>query len=80
VWTTVLTGPTGHFMNGNTTTFELGLLHNWNKYVYQIIDTQMNWSKAGVFSAPDPTCRQRAYDVYTYIGFHRREPFRAGNW
>ncbi len=70
MWTTVLTGPTGHFMNGNTTTYELGLLHNWSKYVYQIIDTQMCWSKAGVFSPPDPTYRQRAYDVYTYVGFH----------
>ncbi len=70
VWMTVLTGPTGHFMNGNTTTLELGMLHNWNKYVYTIIDTQNCWSKAGVFSQPDPFYRQRAYDVYQYTGFH----------
>ena len=41
VWTTVLTGPTGMFSTGNTTITEVGIQHNWNKYVYQIIDTQI---------------------------------------
>ena len=41
VWTTVLTGPTGRESTGNTTVLELGIQHNWNKCVYQIIDSQM---------------------------------------
>lgn len=70
LWTTVLTGPTGFNMNGNTTVLELGLLQNWNKYIYQIIDSQSCWSKSGLFSEPNPLYRERAYDVYTIVGFH----------
>ena len=71
VWFTVLTGPTGHFdRNGNTTVVEVGMQHNWSKMIYQIIDSQMVYSKAPVFFLPPPGYQQRAYDVYTYLGAH----------
>jgi hypothetical protein len=70
VWLTVLTGPTGKFSTGNTTTWELGIQHNWNKYVYQIIDTQNCYSKAPIFQGVPHTYQERAYDVYTYLGTH----------
>jgi hypothetical protein len=70
VWTTVLTGPTGFFSDGNSTTVELGIQHNYNKYLYQILDTQMTYSKAPIFFNPPKGYQERAYDVYTYIGLH----------
>lgn len=72
VWTTVLTGPTGRFQrNGNTTAVEAGILHNWNKYIYTIVDFQMNYSKAPIFGNPVPAgYLERAYDVYMYTGVH----------
>ena len=71
IWTTVLTGPTGRFQhNGNTTVFEFGILHNWNKYIYTIIDTQMVYSKSPIFFNPGPGYMERAYDVYMYTGLH----------
>ncbi len=70
VWTTVLTGPTGKFSTGNTTVTEIGIQHNWNKYIYQIIDSQMVYSKAPIFFPKPPGYQERAYDVYTYLGFH----------
>ncbi len=70
VWTTVLTGPVSEFSGGNTTVLELGFQHNWSKCVYQIIDTQMVWSKAPVFGPVKPGYNEAAYDVYTYIGRH----------
>ncbi len=73
VWLTVLTGPTS-FTPGqhglNTTVTEVGIQHNWNKYWYQIIDSQIVYSKGPVFGAIAPSYQQRAYDVYTYIGRH----------
>jgi hypothetical protein len=69
-WLTVLTGPTGEFSTGNTTTTEIGIQHNWNKYVYQIIDSQIVYSKAPIFFAVPHTYQERAYDVYTYLGTH----------
>ncbi len=74
VWFTVLTGPTGFFNHGgNTTVAEVGLLHNWNKYIYQIVDTQIVYSKAPLFFQPAPGYQERAYDVYTYVGVHLSE-------
>jgi hypothetical protein len=71
VWFTVLTGPTGFFDHGgNTTTAEVGIQHNWSQRVYQIIDTQMTYSKAPLFVLPPPGYQQRSYDVYTYLGYH----------
>jgi hypothetical protein len=70
VWTTVLTGPTGMEGTGDTTVFELGLQTNWNKYWYQIIDTQMCWSHCPIFGPKPPGYRENAYDVYTYLGVH----------
>jgi len=70
VWTTVLTGPTGKFSTGNTTVFELGIQHNWSKYIYQIVDTQMVYSKAPIFTVKTPGYIEHAYDVYTYLGAH----------
>jgi len=71
IWTTVLTGPTGRFeRSGNSTTVEFGILHNWNKYVYTILDTQMTYSKAPIFFNPGPNYQERAYDVYMYTGVH----------
>ena len=75
IWTTVLTGPTGKFSNGNTTVWELGLLHNFSKYLYQIIDTQMVYSKAPIFFQPLPGYQERAYDVYTYVGYHLNKEY-----
>jgi hypothetical protein len=72
-WMTVLTGPTdrGRGQGGlNTTVFEFGIQHNWNECWYQIIDTQMVYSKGAVFGNPGPGYQERAYDVYTYIGRH----------
>ncbi len=70
VWTTVLTGPVSEVSNENTTVLELGFQHNWSKCVYQIIDSQMVWSKAPVFGPVKPGYNEDAYDVYTYIGRH----------
>ena len=70
VWTTVLTGPTGFHSDGNTTITEVGLLHNYNACVYQIIDSQLCYSKAPIFQAVPPGYQQRAYDVYTIFGIH----------
>jgi len=84
VWTTVLTGPTGHFSSGSTTVLELGAAHNWNPYVYQIVDSQLLWSHAPMtFPAVEepsedlptsgvvpPHYNERAYDVYTILGVH----------
>lgn len=76
VWLTVLTGPTS-FTPGdsglNTTVVELGLLHNYNERWYQIIDTQEVYSKAPLFGPVPPGYQERAYDVYTYIGYHASE-------
>ncbi len=73
VWGTLLVGPTS-FVPGkhglNTTVLELGLSHNYNEYWYQIIDTQMVWSRASIFGPVPPGYNERAYDVYTYIGRH----------
>ena len=49
VWTTVLTGPTGFFQRRQHHVVELGIQHNWSKYFYQIVDTQMTYSKAPIF-------------------------------
>src|SRR5438067_2309497 len=68
--TTVLTGATRHIKGGNTTVLELGLLHNYNKYVYQIVDSQMVWSHAPVLQSVPNGYQERAYDVYTYLGVH----------
>ncbi len=75
VWATLLTGPTGHFGPGNTTTVEAGFLHNYNKYVYQIVDFQATYSRQPIFGngmggPAAPGYIQRAYDVYTYVGIH----------
>jgi hypothetical protein len=70
VWTTVLTGPTGMFSTGDTTVLELGIQHNWTDRLYQIVDTQMVWSKAPIFFAKPVGYTENAYDVYTYIGYH----------
>jgi hypothetical protein len=71
IWTTVLTGPTSITPGVNTTVLELGAQHNWNKYLYQIIDTQMVWAKGPVNGVVPPTgYNERAYDVYTYLGYH----------
>ena len=70
VWCTVLTGPTGFTNDGNTTALEVGGQHNYNKYFYQIVDFQMNYSKAPIFFQPPPGYQERAYDVYTYFGYH----------
>ncbi len=73
VWFTVLTGPTG-FAPGehgeNTTTVEVGLQENWTKRLYQIIDTQMTYSKAPLNAVAPKGYQERAYDVYTYLGYH----------
>jgi hypothetical protein len=71
VWTTVLTGPTSDDSNKNTTVVEFGILKNWNRYLYTIVDTQMVYSLAPVFGGPPaPGYIERAYDVYTYNGIH----------
>ncbi len=83
VWLTVLTGPTDFVFPGmhgeNTTTTELGLLENWTTRFYQIIDFQAVYSKAplgipGSIAPADlplrPGYQERAYDVYTYLGYH----------
>ncbi len=71
VWTTILTGPTGHFNPGdNTTVVEVGLQENWTSRIYQIIDTQMVYSKAPIFFQAPPGYQERTYDVYTYLGAH----------
>lgn len=69
-WMTILTGPTGMVSTGNTTVVELALQHNWNEYVYQILDSQLLYSKAPVFGEKPVGYQQRAYDVYTYLGRH----------
>jgi hypothetical protein len=70
VWTTVLTGPTSQFSGANTTVLELGIQHNWSPCVYQIVDTQMVWSKGPVAAPVPPGYNENAYDVYTYLGTH----------
>ena len=54
VWTTVLTGPTSQHGGANTTVLELGLQQNWSENVYQIVDTQMVWSKGPVAASARP--------------------------
>jgi hypothetical protein len=72
-WFTVLTGPTS-FVPGqrglNTTVVEIGLQQNWTPRVYQILDSQMVYSKAPIFQEVPPSYQERAYDVYTYLGYH----------
>ena len=46
IWFTVLTGPTGITNDGNSTVFEFGIQHNYSACLYQILDTQMVYSKA----------------------------------
>ncbi len=75
VWATVLTGPTGFHSNGNTTTVELGVQHNYSKCLYQIVDFQATYSKAPLFFTPPPGYQERAYDVYTYLGYHLNANF-----
>jgi hypothetical protein len=72
VWATILTGPTGFFEHaGNTTAWEFGLQHNFSDEFWIIVDTQGNYSKASIFGNPDPPgYQERAYDVYTYAGYH----------
>jgi Putative beta-barrel porin-2, OmpL-like. bbp2 len=71
VWTTLLTGPTSDDSNKNTTVVEFGILKNWNRYLYTIVDTQMVYSLGPVFGGPPPAGYiERAYDVYTYNGVH----------
>ena len=71
VWTTLLTGPTSFTGSGlNTTVFEVGILHNYNERWYQILDSQMVWSKAPIFGPVPVGYDERAYDVYTYVGYH----------
>jgi hypothetical protein len=70
VWTTLLVGPTGMQGTGNTTILELGLSHNYNKYFYQILDTQLCWSRCPIFGPKPPGYDENAYDVYTYLGAH----------
>ena len=76
VWFTVLTGPTS-FTPGayglNSTVLELGIQHNYNECWYQIVDTQMVWSKAPIFGPVPAGYTENAYDVYTYIGRHINE-------
>jgi hypothetical protein len=67
---TVLTGPTGHFSNGNTTAIETTIHQNWTDYVYQVVSFQMVYSKAPVFQAVPSSYQQRAYEIYSYLGFH----------
>jgi len=67
---TVLTGPTGHFNNGNTTAIETSIRQNWSDYVYQVVSFQMVYSKAPVLQAVPPGYQQRAYDIYSYQGYH----------
>ena len=58
-WVTVLTGPTSQIGKGgiNTTVFEFGIQHNWNECWYQIVDTQMVYSKAPIFGPNMPVIR-----------------------
>lgn len=69
-WVTCVTGPTGMINTGNTTITEWGIQHNWNEYVYQILDTQLLYSKAPIFQSVPKGYQQRSYDVYTYLGRH----------
>jgi hypothetical protein len=68
---TVLTGPTG-VGGGNTTTTEITLHLNPNKYVYDVFSNQITYSKAPVFfqGPPPPGYQERAYDIYNYLGVH----------
>lgn len=67
---TVLTGPTGHFSPGNTTAIETTLHQNWTDRLYQVVSFQMNYSKAPIGFAVPPSYQERAYDVYSYLGYH----------
>jgi hypothetical protein len=67
----VLTGPTGHFDHGhNTTGVEFTIHENWNERLYQIASFQMVYSKAPILQIPPPDYQERAYDVYTILGYH----------
>ena len=67
----MLTGPTTNTAATTPPCWNWVIQHNWNESVYQIIDTQMVWSKAPVFGpAPAPGYNENAYDVYTYLGLH----------
>lgn len=68
---TVLTGPTGTDW-GNTTVVELCLHLYPNKYVYDVIDTHLLYSKSPVFfqGPPPPGYLERSYSIYNYLGFH----------
>ncbi len=69
---TVLTGPTGSDGGKNTTVVEVCLHQNWNKYIYQVIDTHLLYSKAPLFAIepPPPGYIERSYSVYSYQGVH----------
>jgi Putative beta-barrel porin-2, OmpL-like. bbp2 len=67
---TVLTGPTGHFSNGNTTVTEVAIHQNWTDRLYQVIDTHLCYSKAPIFFAKPPGYQERSYSVYNYLGYH----------
>ena len=76
-WVTLLTGPTDFTVGQrglNTTVFEFGIQHNWNECWYQIVDTQIVYSKGPVFGTQTTNMpngyQERAYDLYTYIGRH----------
>jgi hypothetical protein len=70
VWTTVLTGPTSVHSGKFTTVLELGLQQNWNDRWYQIVDSQMVWSRGPVNAPVPPGYNENAYDIYTYLGYH----------
>jgi hypothetical protein len=68
---TVLTGPTGFFNHsGNTTAGEVSIHENWTDRWYQIVSFQYAYSKAPLFFNPPPGYQERAYDVYSYLGYH----------
>jgi hypothetical protein len=68
---TVLTGPTGFFNHGgNTTAGEFTVHQNWTDRMYQILSSQWAYSKAPLFFNPPPGYQERAYDIYSIVGFH----------
>ncbi len=70
VWTTLLTGPTSNGSYAPTTVVEFGILKNWNRQLYTIVDTQETYSRGPVFGPATTGYIERAYDVYTYNGIH----------
>ncbi len=69
-WVTVLTGPTSLDSGRSTTVVETGISHNWTDRLYQLVNFQMVYG-GGPVNAPVPTgYLERAYTVYTYIGYH----------